>query len=183
MFLRSGRVNQKGLLSSVLIIFILISFLSCSEPGKVNPENDSEPAKENLALSKPPSPIGFMDVVGRWKLKYANHYGYDFRFYKNYKALVILYLSNHALVFKGVYTIEDNNRLKINIYEMKRDKNVRRVNVYGGFIKAKSSYFLFQASLPDDKRKKVLVVRPLKIVIDGNNSDGYFEPVIRLKHN
>ncbi len=133
-------------------------------------------AKEKKTVSSD-SALSFDNLSGVWDLKYRNHYGYSFRFYRNYKAIVVLYLHNHALVFKGVYTIEGRHRIRINIFEMKRDKNVRRVNIYSKFVKTKSSSFIFSGER--DGRK--LLLKPEKIVIDGNNSDGYFEPVIKLR--
>jgi len=94
---------------------------------------------------------------------------------------VILYLNNHALVFKGVYTFEGNNLVRINIYEMKKSRRLSRINLHSGFVKAKSSFFKFSVELKDRKKEKLLLVRPRNITIDGNNSDGYFEPLIKLK--
>ena len=111
---------------------------------------------------------------------YDNNYGYSFKLGKNYKAVVILYLSTASVIFKGVYTIEDKNILRINISEMKREEKVKGLNTGSGFKKAKSSYFLFQSRIVNDNGKKFLEIRPARISIDGNDSDGYFEPLIKL---
>ena len=162
----------------VTLLILLTALGGCGAP----PETDNfDPAKEVEAEKREPlKPLKFEELTGRWKLLYANNYGYDFRFYKNYRSLVILHLNNHALIFKGVYTIENENDIKINIYAMKRSPG-KRLKLYGGFVKTKSSHFLFQGQVQARGKKPQLVVNPKRIVIDGNNSDGYFEPVIKLK--
>ena len=124
--------------------------------------------------------INFKNVSGSWALMYDNNYGYNFRLGKNYKAVVILYLSTASVIFKGVYTIEDKNILRINISEMKREEKVKGLNTGSGFKKAKSSYFLFQSRIIQENGRSFLEVRPATISIDGNDSEGYFEPLIRL---
>ncbi len=123
------------------------------------------------------------DLIGRWSLIYRGNYGYTFRFYKNYRALCILYLRLNALVFKGIYTIEDNNMIRINIYEMKNEENISRINLKRKFTKTVSSYFIFQGTINESDKKKKLLLKPIKIVIDGRNSDGYFEPAFQLNKN
>ena len=124
--------------------------------------------------------IDFKNISGNWKLMYDNNYGYSFKLGKNYKAVVILYLSTASIIFKGVYTIEEKNILRINISEMKREEKTKGLNTSGGFKKAKSSYFLFQSRIVNDSGKRFLEIRPATISIDGNDSGGYFEPLIRL---
>jgi hypothetical protein len=123
-------------------------------------------------------PLSFKSVIGGWTLKYSGNYGYTFSFYSNYRAVVVLSLNMETLVFKGVYTIEDGNKLKINIYEMKEEH--RAGGARKGFVKAKSSYFLFGGYKTKKGGKETLYLRPLAIIIDGNNSEGYFEPLIKL---
>jgi len=135
---------------------------------------------QNLARAEKVEQITFKNVPGTWALMYENSYGYSFKLGKNYKAVVILYLSTASLIFKGVYTIEENNVLRINISEMKREEKVKGLNTWGGFKKAKASYFLFQSRIILDGGKKYMEVRPAKISIDGNDSGGYFEPLIKL---
>ncbi len=163
----------------------VIIFLSCgrgpSQSEKHADENAGLTAEEIAEKQAPESPITFDKIPGKWILLYPNDYGYEFQLYRNYRALVILYLNNCALIFKGVYTLEDGNRLRLNISEMKRSQEVRAVNTYSGFAKAKSSYFLFRLSSTGEREKMKLVLRPLKIIIDGSDSDGYFEPILRLK--
>jgi hypothetical protein len=123
-------------------------------------------------------PLTFKSIIGNWTLKYSGNYGYNFSFYSNYRALVVLYLNMETLIFKGIYTIEDGNKLKINIYEMKEEH--RAGGIKKGFVKAKSSYFLFGGHKIRKNGKETLNLRPLAIIIDGNNSEGYFEPLIKL---
>ncbi len=111
-------------------------------------------------------------------MKYSGNFGYQFSFYANYRALVILYLNMETLVFKGVYTIEDGSKLKINIYEMKEER--RSGTPSRGFVKAKSSYFLFSGYETVKQGRTTLLLRPRAIIIDGNNSEGYFEPLLKL---
>ncbi len=123
-------------------------------------------------------PINFKNVVGTWALKYSGNFGYQFSLYANYRALIILYLNMETLVFKGVYTIEEGSRLKINIIEWKEE---RRSGGSGrGFVKAKSSYFLFNGYQTAKQGRTTLFLRPRAIIIDGNNSEGYFEPLLKL---
>lgn len=126
-------------------------------------------------------PVSFQDLAGRWQLMYRGNYGYEFRFFRNYQVVCILYLSTNALVFKGIYNIEAGRKIRINIYQMKNEESVSGINLNRNFVKASSSYFEFKADLEKIRKEKVLVLTPERIIIDGNNSDGYFEPVIRLK--
>ena len=123
-------------------------------------------------------PLTFKNVVGNWTLKYSGNYGYNFSFYSNYRAMVVLHLNMETLIFKGVYTIEEGNKLRINIYEMKEEH--RAADRKKGFVKAQSSYFLFGGHKIKKNRRETLYLRPLAIIIDGNNSEGYFEPLIKL---
>jgi hypothetical protein len=125
-------------------------------------------------------PLSFKSIIGTWSLKYSGNYGYTFSFYPNYRALVVLYLNNEALVFKGVYTIEDKNKLKINISEMKNEHHTSGINMYKGFVKAQSSYFMFGGYKVKKSGRETLILKPLAIIIDGNNSEGYFEPLMKL---
>jgi hypothetical protein len=165
----------------LIIISILILITGCSkskddtEQSIIDQKPIEEPVPENL------EPIDFKDLPGKWALRFSGNYGYEFRFNKSYKALVIIYLGSSSLLFNGVYTIENGN-LKINIYEMKNEDRSENLNIYSNFIKAKSSYFLFKAGINKKPgTNKMLVLRPSNIIIDGINSDGYFEPVIKLK--
>jgi len=170
---------------SIFLLFFIITIasiqFSCTRLSGSDTNHGPESVEKiNVMVEKKDTPLNFKDIQGKWRLKYRNNYGYYFKFYKNFKSRVILYLHNHALVFKGVYTIE-NNQIRINIYEMKRARRFSNVNSRKGFVKAKSSYFLFKGQIQELKKKKYLVVSPVKIEIDGNNSDGYFEPEIKLK--
>lgn len=169
------------LVTALLISAAMIVFLSCGNQDVNNkvpkPLEEKKPVVEN----EPSFPVSFETISGSWELKYANRYGYTFRFYKNYRAVVILYLNNHSLIFKGVYTLEGDSQVRINIYEMKKSRRTSGLNLSSGFVKAKSSYFVFTAKLRKKGKGHLLLVSPRRIIIDGNNSDGYFEPVIKLK--
>ena len=128
-------------------------------------------------LSKP---MQSGDLIGTWRLMYRGHYGYTFRFYRNYRALCILHLRVNALIFKGVYTIEENNRIRINIYEMKNEQNPARPNLRRNFVKTSSSYFIFQGTLHRTNNRPKLLLQPVTIIIDGMSSAGYFEPSFEL---
>lgn len=134
-----------------------------------------------FAISLAAAPATIKSLHGRWKLLYRGPYGYEFRFYKNYRALCILYLKTNALIFKGVYTVEDDHTLRINLYEMKNEKRVYHPDTRRGFTKIKSSHFTFKTEIKGSGKNKTLVLDPGSIVIDGNTCDGYFEPGIRLK--
>ncbi|MDR3238097.1 MAG: hypothetical protein LBT84_06310 [Spirochaetia bacterium] len=153
-------------------------FFSCGGAEEPRPDEKAEIA---VPEETPGEPVTFSSINGQWYLMYPEDLGYELQFYKNFRSLIILYLGNHALLFKGVYNIEDGGRVRINIYEMKRSESAKGFNRTGGFIKAKSSYFLLQCHTVGQKQEQRLIVRPVKIVIDGNNSDGYLEPVLRLK--
>ncbi|GEM_PF-744552 len=120
------------------------------------------------------------DLIGTWQLKYRGGYGYTFRFYRNYRALCMLHLRVNALIFKGVYTVEENNKIRINIYEMKNEQNPARPNLKKNFIKTSSSYFIFQGTLHRSSNRMKLLMQPVTIVIDGMSSAGYFEPSFEL---
>jgi hypothetical protein len=125
-------------------------------------------------------PLTFQNLQGRWFQMYDKVYGYDIRFYPNFKALVILHLNNQYIVFKGVYTIEDTEKVRINIVESKQAFGSGAINIYSGFSKIKSSHFVFRTRIFDKQKSKILELRPKDIIINGNDSDGYFEPLIRL---
>lgn len=166
---------------SIIVFSIIILISGCSKDRDDAEQTllDQKPAVE--AVPENLDPIDFKDLPGKWVLRFSGNYGYEFRFNKNYKSLVVVYLGNSSLLFNGVYTIENGN-LKINIYEMKNEDRADKINIYSNFVKTKSSSFLFKAGI--NKKTgldKMLVLRPANIVIDGINSDGYFEPVIKLK--
>ncbi|MDA3899133.1 MAG: hypothetical protein PF637_01300 [Spirochaetes bacterium] len=118
------------------------------------------------------------DVKGHWKLRYNDGFGYEFRLKDNYRAYVALYIKNQLLVFKGVYTIDDSNVLRINISEMKDLPRSTGIENAKGFIKTSSSVFRFAII---EKNEKIMIVEPKEIKIDGRNSAGYFEKRIELK--
>jgi len=168
---------------TVLYTATFLLLLSC---GK---REDSKPAEQVASalpaqeqeIQEQTEPITFETIKGQWHLVYPESLGYEMQFYKNYRSFIVLYLGNHALLFKGIYTIEEGDKVRINIYEMKRSESTTAINKESGFTKTKSSYFLFQCYTAGEKQNKRLILKPVKIVIDGNDSDGFFEPVLRLK--
>jgi len=66
---------------------------------------------------------------------------------------------------------------------MKRDESVKNINLKGGFVKAKSSHFIFNTRIIVTGGKKNLELKPDKIFIDGSDSEGYFEPYIKLDYS
>ncbi len=136
-----------------------------------------------LPVSGRADDVNFQNLSGNWTLLYGNDYGYSFRFYKNYRAIVILYLSSSSIVFRGVYNIESSDTIRINISEMKRVESVKNIDLKGGFHKAKSSYFIFNTKVISGGGKRNLELRPQKISIDGNDSEGSFEPYIKLNYS
>lgn len=129
-------------------------------------------------------PVNFKNINGTWSLFYGNNYGYTFKFYKNYRAIVILYLNNASIVFKGIYNVENPESMTINVSEMKRENKTKDINLRSGFNKAKSSQFIFNTKiLQGNDRKKYMELRPQRINIDGTDSEGFFEPYIKLEYS
>lgn len=158
----------KGFLVKNLFISLLL--IAVAFQGQVS-------AEETL-------PVNFKNLNGTWTLFYGNNYGYTFKFYKNYRAIVILYLNNASIVFKGIYNVENTDSMTINVSEMKRENNIKDVNLKTGFNKAKSSQFIFNTHIiQGSDRKKYLELRPQKINIDGTESEGFFEPYIKLDYS
>ena len=155
--------------NSKISIFLLVFFISLILPLKITAEDQL--------------PANFKNLSGTWDLMYGNDYGYTFKFYKNYRAVVILYLNSAAIIFKGVYNIESSDSIRINISEMKREESVKNIDIKGGFVKAKSSHFIFNTRITSTSGKKNLELRPQTIFIDGSDSDGYFEPYIKLDYS
>ncbi|MCU0843826.1 MAG: hypothetical protein MUC76_02750 [Spirochaetes bacterium] len=131
----------------------------------------------NLTAADKLQPAMFL---GTWRLLYKGNYGYTFRFHKNYRSVCVIHLNTSAVVFKGIYAIEDDKTIRINIYEMKNDCNARMPSTGAGFTKTSSTYFIFRAVFSGAKNAPVLILSPSRTVIDGRSSEGYFEPEIRL---
>ncbi len=167
---------------ALILLLSVICLFSCSD-SSLNTDSSPDMSKEVQipAPEEPASPLTAADLAGIWVLDYGHSLGYEFRFYKNYRAVIILYLGNHALLFKGIYILEDGNRLRVNVSDMKRSSKVRNVSTSGGFVKAKSSWFLMKCAVSGEGKDRKLTVRPVQTVIDGSSSEGYLEPVLKLK--
>jgi hypothetical protein len=156
------------MLKKTFILLILL-IISIQFSFNVNAQN-SLPLKSN-------------DLWGNWNLMYENDYGYDFKFYKDNKAVVILYLNTNSIIFRGTYSIENESTLKIDISEMKNEEKTKNLNLKKGFVKLEASYFIFNCRITTESNKKIFELRPLKIFIDGNDSEGYFEPFFKLSYS
>ncbi len=174
------RMNIFAVITGILFVFVAASSCIKEKPAE---EVETEPLVEEVPEDKGDNiPLDFEGIRGVWQLFYPDGYGYEFRFYKNYRAVITLRLNTHALVFRGIYTLEDDQTIRVNLSEMKKVPQTRYINITSGYVKTKSSYFLFKGRLVKQKNgQRTLIVSPTRIVIDGNNSDGYFEPRIRLK--
>ncbi len=175
-------LNKKNIILLIYSCFIIFC-LGCNsnDPEQITIEkNISDNDKSEEIITSDIIPLNFDTIKGNWDLKYGNNYGYSFRLGKNYRAIIILYLNCNSILFKGVYTIEKDNILRINISEMKKEEGVNKINPTRGFTQVKSSYFLFHAKIFEKTGKPVLELKPVRILIDDNSSDGYFEPLIKL---
>ncbi len=120
--------------------------------------------------------LAFSDFHGTWRLFYRGNYGYEFSFNRSYRAYCAIRLQGSMLFFRGVYTLDESNNLRINVSEMKNQE----LGARGKYAPVASSYFIFEARRFKEGGRDFLELRPRTIVINGNNSDGYFEPVIKL---
>ncbi len=135
-----------------------------------------------ISLNSFATNLNYNNVQGKWRLMYKRNYGYEFRFQNNYISYAILYYGTSALVFKGIYSLE-GNEIRININAMKNEANIHRINFRNKFVKTSSSYFIFNGEFQGNKTNKILILKPLKTIIDGNESNGYFEPEVKLKRS
>ena len=119
-------------------------------------------------------------LYGKWQLLYRGSYGYHFQFHPDFRSLCIIYLGASAAIFKGVYTLEDETTIRINIYEMKTENAVSNINLYSNFTKVTKTYFIFHGRYSETNNTKCLELDSVKTIIDGVNSEGYFEPEIKL---
>lgn len=120
--------------------------------------------------------INFNEVIGTWRLYYRGNYGYEFAFNKSYRAVCVVRFKETSIYFRGVYTIDERKNLRINISEMKNEEP----GSSGKYNSVSSSYFIFDAKRYQQGGKDYLELRPIDIVINGNTSDGYFEPIMKL---
>lgn len=167
----------------IALMCVILAISSCTKK-EIDEDEAPKPILEEKQEPEPDSielPLDYKNLTGRWELAYGDNFGYEFRFFHNYKAVVIIRTGGQALVFKGVYQIEDANKIKINIVDMKQDMNTQMINVNTGFSKTKTSYFLIRSSIREKKSVKTIYLRPERVIIDGKDSDGYFEPVMKLR--
>lgn len=155
---------------AILTACISLFSASCSKTDR-NTEKQTALKQEKTAITHE-------QLSGDWKMVYGGNYGYEFRFKSDHKTIIILFLNEQTIIFKGVCTIDENNMLIFSISEIKNEENTGQLNTASGFTATKGSKFLFNAEIKD--RGKILVLKPISIVIDNSNSDGYFEPVMKL---
>ncbi len=120
--------------------------------------------------------INFNEVIGTWRLYYRGNFGYEFSFNKSYRAVCVVRFKETSIYFRGVYTIDERKNLRINISEIKNEEP----GSSGKYNPVSSSYFIFDAKRYQQSGKDCLELRPIDIVINGNTSEGYFEPIMKL---
>ena len=122
------------------------------------------------------APLSLSDCYGCWKNGI-----YTFTFNRNYTSTIVIGINqNECIVFSGVFNVEKDNQIRVNISEFKQCPRGMAF-VRSGFSKTASSHFIFAIDPKADKR--TLVIRPKEIIIDGNNSEGYFDQEMALKKN
>jgi hypothetical protein len=170
---------MKRLLPIPLALVVMLCLCSCGKKKSPKTSSLDNAGIEEPAPAKDTSkPVTMQDLPGTWTLRYPQNYGYTFRFYPSYKALVIIYLNNHSLVFKGVYSIKNDSQLLVNIIAMKRVSGKQGIYSNRGFKSTRNSQFMFQSYF---SKKKQLVLKVKKSMIDGSDSNGYFEKHIALR--
>lgn len=113
------------------------------------------------------------NVIGTWQ-----NANYQFIMTNSYKATVIIYANTYqTFVFSGIYTVETDSKLRINISEIKTC-NPSEVFSKKGFTKTASSRFIFAADIVKGRQMNI---KPKEIIIDGNSSEGYFDSNISLQ--
>ncbi len=172
----------KKWISIIINLTFLLLIFACgvSEKGEVAVEEEKDDYKPEQVISSDVVPVNFNSIKGSWDLRYGDNYGYSFRLGNNYKAVVILYLNSSSLIFKGVYTLEEGDNLRINVSGMKREERVTGLNLTSGFVDVKSSYFIFHSRIFERSGRTIMELRPVQIFIDHNSSEGFFEPLVRL---
>jgi len=169
-------------ISLLIYIIIMALIIACGgdEKGEIANEEEKDDYQPEKVVSSDIIPVTFNSIKGNWGLRYGDNYGYSFRLGNNYKAVVILYLNSSSLIFKGVYTLENGDNLRINVSGMKREERITGLNLNSGYVDVKSSYFIFHSRLFERGGKTFMELRPVKIFIDHNSSEGFFEPLVRL---
>ena len=173
-------LRKRMLLLILFTLLLMISACGGSDKGEAVIEEEKDDYKPEQVISSDVVPLNFNSIKGNWDLKYGDNYGYSFRLGNNYKAIVVLYLNSSSLIFKGVYTLEEEDKLRINVSGMKREERVTGLNLNSGFVDVKSSYFVFHSRIFERSGRTIMELRPVQIFIDHNSSEGFFEPLVRL---
>lgn len=173
------------------IALLLLVFAGCSDEGDSASSTDnignktflqekSEDLQHESREKQAGEPVTAESIHGRWKLHYRGNYGYDFYFGQGYNARIIISLNTQYLVFHGVYTVKDGV-VTINVFKMKSETDRNRVYAKKDFIKVKSSKFEFNGTRVKSNGRSMLYLKPGVITIDGHDSRGYFEPLLKLR--
>lgn len=166
------------------LIFAGILFFGCAPSNddvEKGVDHETLQLPETEELEAPSVPLDYELLAGTWRLRYPGGFGYDFRFGKSYQSVIVVYTSSFALVFRGVTKITAADMVRINVYGMKRVDSGRGIYSESGLTRVKSSYFDFRIVTGDRNGKEVITVVPVKLIIDGNDSQGYFEPRFTLQ--
>lgn len=122
------------------------------------------------------APISLSDCYGCWRNDI-----YTFSFNRNYTATIVIGINqNECIVFSGVFNVEKDNLVRVNISEFKQCPRGMAF-VKSGFSRTASSHFILALDPRADKR--TLVIRPKEIIIDANSSEGYFDQEMALRKN
>jgi hypothetical protein len=127
------------------------------------------------------SPLDYSELLGKWTLAYPQNYGYEFTFLDDYNAEITLHLNDVIIKFKGKFSLEDSYRIRVTLFEMMQKDEITVLEKKYSFTPVRDSYFLFKGKMVRDSNPKTLILNPIKIITEGRDSEGYFEPQIRLK--
>jgi hypothetical protein len=159
-----------------ILIYIFALFLSAVSFNFACKDDDIAVKSEEKSLL-----LDYSELFGKWELKYPQNYGYEFIFLDDYSAEITLHLNTAIIKFKGKFSLEDNYQIRIILLEMMQKDEITVHEKKYNFTPVRDSYFLFKGKIVRDSKPKTLVLNPIKIITEGRDSEGYFEPQIRLK--
>ena len=125
--------------------------------------------------------LDYSELSGKWMLKYPQNYGYEFIFSDDYSAEITLYLNTTIIRFRGRFLLEDGSRIRITVLEMMQRDEIAVHEKNYNFMPVNNSYFLFRGQILKDSKHRTLVLNPMRIITEGKDSEGFFEPQIRLR--
>lgn len=121
------------------------------------------------------------DINGKWIFKYNASYGYEFSFTNSKFADIIIFMKSNFLLFKGIYQIKDTNTINIEVLEMKYSPSLSDIRSGKELTKTSSSRIIFKGQKSISGGKSYLILTTESVKIDGNSSEGFFDPEIKLK--